>query len=349
MTGTAQRNTRRLSHDEETRLQANHLSGSELAKRDHEGTPSEWPEPRHPFFRELFGVIQDSVANDRFASPMSDFHESEGSLSSELAAHLQGVDNALSRGLTFNSWFSICHAQLISAASSFAGIELPSVPWWHIPFNRDPDILDKDLRAAKAGMSLHFRFISLIAEQRRLRNEVEPSMYRDYKEERKSVGLLFEDEVSFSRGQLIWEGYLGVLNALNAPGVISADWDMIYRDVAADREHQWREIEGIVSQSQNPTHFLTSPDFDDVHFINIRSQLMAADIVKFPARKPESSLHDDLSIAATVLPYSDVFATDSYIAELIRQTKLDNYYSCRVFTMRRREEFLNQITELKVG
>ena len=300
----------------------------------------------NPYFQELFGVILDGVTNDRFATPMSDFHESEGSLSSELYAHLRSVDNALSRGLTFNRSFDISHAQLRSAASSFAGVELPSVPWWHVPFNRDPDIPDKELEPRKAGMEVYSRLISLIDEQRRLRNEAEAVMYKDHKEKRRSVGLSFEDEVRFSKELLLWEGYLGVRQALNVPGVTSSDWDVMYQSVAANREGQWKEILGIVKQSRKPSRFLDSSDFNNIHFINIRAQLMAADIVKFPARKSEPSLQDDLSIVATILPYSDVFATDSYIAELIRQTKLDDYYSCRVIAMRQKDKFPNYLKEL---
>ena len=41
-----------------------------------------------------------------------------------------------------------------------------------------------------------------------------------------------------------------------------------------------------------------------------------------------------------ILPYSDVLATENYLAELIRQTKLGEKYSCQPFTMRQRKDFL---------
>ena len=297
------------------------------------------------YFQELFGVIQNGVTSDKFVTPMSDFHESESSLSSELDAYLRSVDNILSRGLTFNEWFGIGHVQLMSAALLFAGAELPAMPWWQIPFNRDPDIPDGELGSRKAGMEVYIRMTSLIDEWRRLRNESEAPMYRDYKEARKSVGLSFEGEFVFSKAQLLWEGYFGVRQAIAVPGVTLPDWDVMYQGVATHREQQWREIQWIINQSQNPAKFFVSSDFNNAHFINIRAKLMAADITKFPARKPEPSLLDDFSIVATILPYSDVFATESYIAELIRQTKLDDHYSCRVFSMRQKDEFLDNVLE----
>ena len=92
--------------------------------------------------------------------------------------------------------------------------------------------------------------------------------------------------------------------------------------------------------------FFVSPRFSNTPFLSIRSKLMAADIAHYPYLKPEPSLQDDFSIVATVLPYVDVFATDNYIAELIKQTRVGIEYDCRVFTMRQQGDMLEYLAEL---
>ena len=70
-----------------------------------------------PYFTELFEVIQKALAKDKIVCPTSSFHESESSLSSQLYADLKTTDNALSRGLSFNSSVDMCDNQLLEAAS----------------------------------------------------------------------------------------------------------------------------------------------------------------------------------------------------------------------------------------
>ena len=44
--------------------------------------------------------------------------------------------------------------------------------------------------------------------------------------------------------------------------------------------------------------------------------------------------------------YVDVFATENYIAELIKQTHLGSDHDCRVFTMRQKEDLLEYLSVL---
>ena len=92
--------------------------------------------------------------------------------------------------------------------------------------------------------------------------------------------------------------------------------------------------------------FLDSPQFANSPFYSIYAKLRAADIVRFPDKEPEPSLLDDFQIIATVLPYTNVFATENYMAELIRQTRIDEEYGCRVFTMREKQEFLEYLVNI---
>ncbi len=292
------------------------------------------------YFLELFNVLQEGVNSGRFAVPKSGFHESEGSLSSELDESLQSVANELSHGLTFNPYHDISHEQLKEAAMSFAGLDIPDRPWWAIPFDRDPDAPAADSHFVESPFKVHLRSESLIEERRRLRNEESAPRYRIFKESRKNS---YQDEIRFQRLQLFWEGYRGVSVAIQEPNVTAPGWEAINQLVASQYEQRWLEITRIINQGPGSLPFLFSTEFLSVPFLDIRATLMAADIARYADRSPEPSFQDDMSIVATILPYSDVFATENYMAELIRQTKLGKDYPCQVFTMRQRREFLRYL------
>ena len=93
---------------------------------------------------------------------------------------------------------------------------------------------------------------------------------------------------------------------------------MQYSDNALQAILRYVELERILGQGGGLSRFLTSPQFESVSYVSIVTRLRAADIVYFPERDPEPSLIDDFSIAGTALPYSDMFATENYMAALIK-------------------------------
>ncbi|OGO49023.1 MAG: hypothetical protein A2W34_04385 [Chloroflexi bacterium RBG_16_64_32] len=70
-------------------------------------------------------------------------------------------------------------------------------------------------------------------------------------------------------------------------------------------------------------------------FVDVYSSLRAGMVFWGQKRKPKGSDLNDVLIAATVLPYCDVFATDGYIKHLIQALKLDKQYKVRVFGSRK--------------
>jgi hypothetical protein len=48
-------------------------------------------------------------------------------------------------------------------------------------------------------------------------------------------------------------------------------------------------------------------------------------------------------MVATVLPYIDFLATESYVSELIKQTKILDEYRVQVFPMRQRYQLLQAL------
>ena len=91
---------------------------------------------------------------------------------------------------------------------------------------------------------------------------------------------------------------------------------------------------------------MDSSQFLRVPLLSNYAKLLEADKLKFPNRKVEPSLQDDFRIAAMVIPYSKVFATENYLAELIKQTGISEEYDCDIYTMRQKQDLLSEITRL---
>ena len=313
---------------------------SEITKTHIDG----WTGKDKAYFEQLSSIIQLGVNGDRFACPTSSFHESEASFSSKVKYSLWSVAIEIGCGLAFNPSIYISHRQLVEAALEFTGQYAPSNPWWRVPFNRNPDAVVSNI--PRDEILVHFSVEELAEEQKRLRDNIQTPVHQNYKETRLRQGLDYEKEVEYSKRQLFIDGYFGPIVALGLRGVVTPQWELLLNLAAGDFINRYLELMTICDQRGGVSVFLDSPQFSTVPFLSIRAKLLAADIARFPDRVSEPSLQDDFSIVATVLPYADVFATDNYISELIKQTHLGSEYDCRVFTMRQKEEMLEYLSTL---
>ena len=184
-------------------------------------------------------------------------------------------------------------------------------------------------------------------ERKRLRDGPQTSDYRTFKKHRGRVGLSYEDEFAYGLSQLFMELHFGPLIAsafrdiwqsLTSDEAFAIQWQF-YLD-ARQAIEQYVELDKVFGQGGGVVKFLTSSQFESAPFISILASLRAADIVNFPSAAPKPSLHADFTMAATVLPYTDVFATDKHLAELIKQKRLDTEYNCRVYRMNQEEDLL---------
>lgn len=296
------------------------------------------------FYSHLSSVLHTGVSEGKFACPTSDFHNKEASFNPNLRTAIPFVACALSHGLSFNSFIHINHKQLVAAALEFAGQDVPSTPWWHIPFNRDPDTLlqwSPDLSNRE-----HPIMIDYMKEVKRIRDGIQTFDYCDFKKHRRKQGLSYEDEVRFGRDQIFREQHIRPAEAIVQGRFKTSDWESIYSVVALQALCRYTELKIICDLGEGIGTFLNSHQFAHAPFLSISSKLRAADIVRFPNRDPEQSLIDDFHIVATVLPYASVFATENYLAELIKQTGLDKEYDCSVYRMKQREDFLGKLEVL---
>ena len=305
------------------------------------------------YFTELFKDIQRAISQDKIVCPSSPLHESESNLSSQWNVDIRSMDNAISRGLSFKPSEEICYGQLLEAASKFAGAESSVKPWWRIPFNRDPDLLNRDpdlpdstFPRAESALEVFLTVQKLVDEDRRIRNEVAAPMYKQYKEVRAEQNPSYRDEVEFSRIQLFHEHFFVFDNAESVLKQACPDWDIVHSSVFQERRLRLAELEQICNRAGGIAPFLSSRDFKNTPYLSIRSKLMAADSIHHRIRKPEKSLLDDFDMAATVVPYVDVFATENYLAELLRKTGVAKDYGCNVYTMRQKSMLRDHLSQL---
>lgn len=152
--------------------------------------------------------------------------------------------------------------------------------------------------------------------------------------------------IPFNRFQLFREGYFGMTEAISLAGEVPAGFDVIYQTAAWQQYNRIMEIRQICDKGAGLAAFVSSNEFIEAQYLSVRAKLMAADIVYNAHRSPETSLLSDFDIAATVIPYVDVFATENYLAELLRITRVASDYGCEVYTMRQRDEFLAYLLRL---
>ena len=267
------------------------------------------------------------------------------SVAPKLFTDLRVIGKFFSRGLSYNLDLDIVHKQLLKAAAEFARRDYVCPPWWHIPFNQDPDTPAGLLPSPKLDLRVFLRFDEAVDEFRRMRDEVTAPIYRQYKDERKRIGLSYADEVEHSRKLLLYETY-SAIEAIPQIGNPADVFQVLYWDSALEISERLIELGRVFEKKEDLKAFMYSEEFCRVPLLSVRAKLMAADFVYDSNRTPEPSLNDDFSIAATIIPYTNFFATENYLAELIRKTKVGNDFGCRVFTMRQKDEFLDLLLSL---
>ena len=195
------------------------------------------------FYSHLSSALHTGVSESKFACPTSEFHHTEASFNPNLRAPISFVVGTLSRGLSFNSYIEVNHKQLLTAALEFAGQDVPSTPWWHIPFNRDPDALAQESPALSSGE--HPIMIDYMKEVRSMRDGPQTSDYREFKRYRRSEGLSYEDEVKFGRIQIFEEQHLSPAKAIAQRRFMTSDWEQIYGVVALQSLCRYKELRTI--------------------------------------------------------------------------------------------------------
>lgn len=299
---------------------------------------SGWKDPLANFYRELNDLLSKLTDHDLIICPTSPFHTEESELGQRVKGFIWHFVEQLGYGLSFKSYPEIMEYQAVAAARAYCSLPTTQRSAWEVAFNRDPQVPVGQL--SKPALLVSFPNSQEFNEYLRLSRTSIADEYWTYKVHCKGKRQTYADELETQKKQLVLEIFkprlaLNIesskleqfLNLLGLAGVIQ-----FHRSVCETLQH-----------SAEPEGFFISTQLLDCPYIHIWASLVAADIFFHPEKTPTASLFMDFEIVASVLPYIDMLATDSYICELIRNAKLSDQFSVHVFSTRQREALVAQL------
>jgi hypothetical protein len=273
------------------------------------------------YYENLYDALREAVEANTIVCPASQFHYSESELDRRLAPEIYRTLEELYCGVEFRWLFSIIRTQVSAALHDYVGVPPPRRPRWREAFNRDPD----GCRAAEATPIRHAISSSAAAFVRRLK------AFHERLHDVAPVGAL-EAQKRFEAREFVSNAYL--VPYLNLAGGANDVFTSGSLDFLGHLLAVYSELLGRAATNEELIAFLRSRQMLGASFIDICSCLRAAMALDRDRKLKASDLNDVL-IAATVLPYCDVFATDGHMKQLILALKLDRRYDARVFGSRK--------------
>jgi hypothetical protein len=167
--------------------------------------------------------------------------------------------------------------------------------------------------------------------------------YWNYKKCCRGERKTYADELEYQKKELVLEMFMPPPMLNIKPSKLEQLLQLIGQAGVIEFHNS---VDKILEQSANPTGFFVSPQLLDCPFIYIWASLMAADIFFYPDNEPERSLFTDFEIMASLLPYVNILATDSYISQLIRSSKLLNRFNTHIFTVKQRKSLVSKLRSL---
>lgn len=246
-------------------------------------------------FREIFNLLHRGFIDEKLVVPRSYFHKIE----TELANQYKNVINSHQGYLgqiklqSFNHIFSI---QAYRAATQF--LKKPSKPYsWPEAYRDDPN---QKLKQFHIGVDMGIWEGGEIRQDRvamaKALNEARLLVGR----ERRSFGNQCERELEAQRQLFLRD------RAYTVERLFNGDKDKIIE-------------------------FSKSKYFSEIPYIDIICKMWSGLFVYHNNRNISESDNTDIEVIATYLPYLDVFATDSFMAEQIKQRKLDTKFKTKIF------------------
>jgi hypothetical protein len=277
------------------------------------------------YYENLYDALREAVRENAVVCPASEFHYSESELDTRLAPEIYRTLGDLYCGVEFRLFLEIMQSQAAAALRAFLRMRHPRRPKWKDAFTRNPhrrfdgkvQAIDPSRSAALAPLSP--AITALRDRERRSQPAAQP-------------GADVEAQKRFEARQFVFDAYL--LPYLNLAGTAADISAAAGLDLLGHLLRAYREVAGRDATDDELIAFLRSKQMLSVPFVDIYSSLLAAMVLDRDRKLKGSDLNDVL-IAATVLPYCDVFATDGHIKQLILALKLDKRYAARVFGSRK--------------
>lgn len=296
----------------------------------------DWNDPQRDFYGELLKMLRLRTIEDKLACPTSPFHQEESEQGARVKDFIWHVVRQLSFGLAFLHSNKINFCQIEAAARTYCRLPESNVPGWTIAFNRNPHESIK-LLAKSPQVLVHIPSAQELVDYYKKSRSLIADTYLKFKNTRKGKSGTYQEEIQFQKAQVVYEIFLPPRPINIGPPQLNR---FLYLLGAPSIVEFHAYIWNILDRCEYPIGFFSSEELMEAPFIHIRASLMAADIYFYPDMAPSPSINTDFDIIASVLPYTDILATDNHMAELIRQTKILDRFGCKVFSMRKRQKLL---------
>jgi len=297
-----------------------------------------WKDPLASSYRELYELLSTLTDRDLMICPTSSFHTEESELGKQVKDFIWHFVEQLGYGLSFKSYPEIMEYQVVAAARAYCNLPTFQRLEWEIAFNRDPQVPVRQL--PKPELLVNFPNSQEFNEYLRLSRTSIADEYWIYKAHCKGKRQTYTEELEAQKKQLILE----IFKPRPALNIKSSKLEQVLNLLGLAGIIQFhRSVDEILQHCANPERFFVSTQLLDCPYIHVWASLMAADIFFYPEKKPTASLFMDFEIVASVLPYIDILATDSYICEIIRQAKLLDRFNVHIFSTRQREALAAQL------
>lgn len=102
-------------------------------------------------------------------------------------------------------------------------------------------------------------------------------------------------------------------------------------------DNGWKQHNWLFKTADRAKQFAYSTAYRGLPIVNIHAEMWAKVLGDFSGRPIKSSDSTDVEIISTYLPYVDVLATDSFMANLVRSLKLDVKHQAATFGANKQE------------
>jgi hypothetical protein len=250
----------------------------------------------NPLFKNIYELLHQGFLDEKTVVPASWFHKIETSLDTRLKERITSYQNYLGQ-LEMNFPDFILTFQMVKAAKEFLGE--PEEPMtYNFAYHDDPD---ERAKRFNINVDMHLeRFFDYRSDRMLTADRL-----NKIRETVKQNGINF-------KAQRQLELDANTQNLLNSYDLNRVSWVF----------HKFPE---------RVKDFAVSPQFLSIPRIEISSNFWAKILVDFNNREIKNSDPMDVDIISTFLPYVDVFATDTFMANQIKNFGYDTKFGTQVF------------------
>jgi len=299
-------------------------------------------------FEDLGKLITKLVKEEKVICPISSYHSQE----SPIKFRKPILDQAFnfSWDLHFRTELDLRLHQIADSCVDFFGVRnlVPPSEWWEISFGVNPDLPNSS--RGRGNIFIHVRRdIKLLDEIHKENKDGYLGWVTKIQERVRSEGLTFErckkEEID-SWGKATFVNPVKEIHELKIKDLPPTFNQTCGYLNALDAISIFYRLKIACNSNKTINKFLSSNEIKDIPLAKIQGTLFAAILTGHVDYNNKPSSQMDININSMVLPYVDIFCTDSANKELIKQLKLDKEYNVELYSMKDIDLLINRLSSL---